>query len=117
VAPSTSATAANSPSASVTALASAPTADPTQAVAAIKSYASGLNAQQADAAFLKAIRATITTGTDADVQAAGHQVCDFRDSGLKDGPLMTKVEALGYTPSQSMSLVMTAGLLYCPTKQ
>ncbi|GAA4047706.1 hypothetical protein GCM10023063_38860 [Arthrobacter methylotrophus] len=72
--------------------------------------------QQSDDIFLSAARKSIPTGSDTELKAAGHKVCEYMADGITGAPLTTKVEALGYTPAQTMTLVITAGLAYCKAK-
>ncbi|MEZ2388235.1 DUF732 domain-containing protein [bacterium RCC_150] len=111
----TGATAATQAS-TATASTAAATPTPSGSVQGLKTALDGMTPQQSDDIFLSAARKSIPTGTDADLKAAGHKVCEYMADGVTGEALTAKVEALGYTPAQTMTLVITAGLTYCKSK-
>ncbi|MEA9997834.1 DUF732 domain-containing protein [Cryobacterium sp. RTS3] len=69
---------------------------------------------QQDTAFLAAERSTVTTGTDADVIAAGRGVCADVAAGVTGTPITDHIVARGFTASDAFSIQMLAGLSFCP---
>ena len=96
--------------------AKAPVPTPTsasQGVQAIKTEAGKLTPAQQDTAYLAGVRATVKTGTDADLIALGHKMCADLAAGMDMTGRMGDVKAAGFAAMDGLSIIVSAGLVYC----
>ena len=84
-----------------------------QGVQAVKGATGDLTPAQQDTAYLAGVRATVKTGTDADLIALGHKLCTDLAAGMDMAGRMAEVKAAGFTATDGLGIVVSAGLVYC----
>ena len=96
--------------------AKAPVSTPTtaaQSVQAVKDATGKMTPEQQDAAYLAGVRASVKTGTDADLVALGHKLCTDLAAGMDMEGRMAEVKAAGFTATDGLGIIVSAGLVYC----
>jgi hypothetical protein len=96
-----------------------PTATPTpttaaQGIKALQDAASTMTPAQKDSLFLAGLRSSVTTGTDAELIAVGHKMCDDFAAGLDLQARVKDVVAAGFPDTSGILFVASAGIVYCP---
>ena len=96
--------------------AKAPMPTPTtaaQGVQAIKTATGKLTPEQQDTAYLAGVRASVKTGTDADLITLGHKMCTDLAAGVDMAGRMSEVKAAGFSTIEGLGIIVSAGLVYC----
>ena len=84
-----------------------------QGVQAVKDATGKMTPEQQDAAYLAGVRASVKAGTDADLIALGHKLCTDLAAGMDMTGRMGEIKAAGFTGTDGLSIIVSAGLVYC----